>query len=212
MYDSPGRKLLKTSGVLLIIFGGIGLVSGFMLRSVLSDLPRHLVVGGDSPSLNTIAGIMIIASVAYLVLGIMAIAYQERTEKANILLGGAIVLAVYDAIMFLIILPPVLERARMSQSGFDVFLFIIGLGIYAMCIVGASKVKNAATTSYSCCKNCKLRIPEHHDRTTGLCSDCYAPAPLKETAIVNRFCNACGLNLFDSISAFCPGCGIKVGE
>lgn len=125
-----GSKFLKVTGILMIIFGAIGIVmSIFALIGVAA-----LVALGASSILWLSAVIAVVGAVLELVAGIIGVSNAEKPEKAQTCLVWGCIVAGMS------VLSNVITLCAYSES-FSVFSLFTGLVIPVLYIIGALKNK-----------------------------------------------------------------------
>lgn len=132
---APGRKILLVVGILYIIFGGFGIIGGFvgiaMPDYAIALLDWTLPLG--RASWRTYYYFGVIFSIYDILLGIMGIAYSNNILKANLLLGLAIGYAVAYAIFLIAI-----GFAAMSALN-GMWMLPFGFVLPTLYIIGAVK-------------------------------------------------------------------------
>lgn len=130
MTKPKGAGFLKVTGILMIIGGGISLVTAIVALLGIAAL----AVLGASSALLYAAGILALASaVAELVTGILGVVNANRPEKAGLCMAWGIVVAA------LCVLGCILTVA--GGDGFPVLSLILGLVLPVLFIIGAAQNK-----------------------------------------------------------------------
>lgn len=133
---AKGRMMLKVTGILLIVFGGIAAVIGLLaiigggvLGSALgsvSGVEGGAAIGG----LAMIGGIVILLSAAFeLVTGILGVAYSDKPQKAVVCMVLGIIMLVFQAISLI-------------SNGFS-FGLVIGVALAVIYLIGAVQNKKS---------------------------------------------------------------------
>ena len=143
--EAKGKSILKVSGILLIIFGAIGLISTIISLVGASAIGAMAgAMGVDTGAYNaliTVSGIIAIACGAvYLVAGILGVLNAAKPEKAKtcMILGVIMVALQVVSTIFSIIVS--------GFSGTAVISVIIGLVLPVLFIVGANQNKQSSGT------------------------------------------------------------------
>ena len=143
--EAKGKSILKVSGILLIIFGAIGLISTIISLVGASAIGAMAgAMGVDTGAYNaliTVSGIIAIACGAvYLVAGILGVLNAAKPEKAKtcMILGVIMVALQVVSTIFSIIVS--------GFSGTAVISLIIGLVLPVLFIVGANQNKQSSGT------------------------------------------------------------------
>lgn len=130
MTKPKGAGFLKVTGILMIIGGGISLITAIVALLGIAAL----AVLGASSALLYAAGILALASaVAELVTGILGVVNANRPEKAGLCMAWGIVVAA------LCVLGCILTVA--GGDGFPVLSLILGLVLPVLFIIGAAQNK-----------------------------------------------------------------------
>ena len=121
----PGKGILKVTGILIIVFGVLGLISELVLLFV----ENPVVAALEIPIIITILGFA--GTIFSLAIGVLGVKYCKNIEKAKLLLQLAII--------FIICIPAIsIYTAILLQTGFQwmaIFSFIFPV-IY---LIGAYK-------------------------------------------------------------------------
>ncbi len=130
MTKPKGAGFLKVTGILMIIGGGISLITAIVALLGIATL----ALLGASSALLYAAGILALASaVAELVTGILGVVNANRPEKAGLCMAWGIVVAA------LCVLGCILTVA--GGDGFPVLSLILGLVLPVLFIIGAAQNK-----------------------------------------------------------------------
>jgi hypothetical protein len=91
-----GRVLLAAAGVILIISGVFGLLTGVLFGSIgtFGDLDSVMLSG----TLGLAAGLIVISSLITIFFGILGIRYRERPDKTTTLIVIGVILIVMDGL------------------------------------------------------------------------------------------------------------------
>jgi len=114
-----GKNYLKVTGILLIIFSGIGLISIISLSKLIEN-----VMG------STVFILSIIASVVELVTGIIGVAWCKKPEKAKLCLAFGIIILVLNLANY------ILQINTYGASNI-IFSMIVGSILPVLYIIGA---------------------------------------------------------------------------
>lgn len=139
---TQGKTILKVSGILLIIFGAIGLIGTIISLIGASAIGAMAsAMGVDTGAYNvliTVSGIIAIACGAvYLVAGILGVANAAKPEKAKICMTFGIILIILE------IISTIFEGIVSGFGGMTIPSLIIGLVLPILMIVGANKNQQA---------------------------------------------------------------------
>ena len=130
--DAPAKTLLKVMGILYLIFGGISLFRGLI------GLIAIVALGFGGQQVLTIVGIL--AAGYSIFCGILMLMYNNRLDKAQVLLYNAIgrtALYVITILAMLIITPEMF-------AGILLVLSLIEAPLHILFIVGSVKNYNAS--------------------------------------------------------------------
>jgi hypothetical protein len=86
-----GRILLLVAGIIMVVFGAIGLFASTLLVGLSASTG-----GGVIDSL--LGGILVVVAIVMIVIGILGIIYRKRPDKAKLLMVIGIILIVLEAI------------------------------------------------------------------------------------------------------------------
>ncbi len=140
-----GAGFLKVVGILMIIFGGIGIIGGIVAllavgaANVITDAFSELLEDAEvtvNVGIAYVAAIlMLLAAVFQLVSGIIGVINAKKPEKAGLCLAWGIVVACMAVLgtVFTII----------SGEDFPVFSFLINISMPVLFIIGAALNKKA---------------------------------------------------------------------
>lgn len=149
--ELPGSKMIKVIGILMIVFGAIGTVAGFIafaglqvLKALASQVPD---LEGIMGSYNLALIISLISAIVLLVCGIMGAVNAKKPVKAS----GPMIFAVISLALVLIgnIMSMVLSNQLYASlnmphaSGSTVFSLLLGAVMPVLMIVGCIQ-KNKA--------------------------------------------------------------------
>lgn len=126
---APGRKFLKVTGILYLVFGGLGVLMGLLAFAGAGVADAMAPGVGLESGIRIAAVLMLVTSAYHLVLGILGVKFCDRAEKAGLLIGLAILDVALVALGFVI-------------ASFT-WLSLIGLVLPILYLVGALKNKNA---------------------------------------------------------------------
>ena len=134
MNENPkGAGFLKVVGILMIIFGGIGIVMGIMAVGAVGLLAA-VSDGEIGSTLLTVSSILLLVSaVMELVAGILGVCFCKRPEKAGVCMAFGIIVAL------LTIAGAVLTVV--GGDSFPVVSTLIGLVCPILFIIGAARNK-----------------------------------------------------------------------
>jgi len=130
--NAPGRNFIKVTGILWIIFGAIGLLTGLFIADLASAGGKVNIPGMEqlTGSIGLLAFLMIIGSIVEIIIGIFGIYHCNNREKANLILTIATCYIIY-LILLIILYKAVFSF--FSMTSLISFLFPI------LYIVGAKK-------------------------------------------------------------------------
>jgi len=114
-----GKNYLKVTGILLIIFSGIGLISIISLSKLIEN-----VMG------STVFILSIIASVVELVTGIIGVTWCKKPEKAKLCLAFGIIILVLNLANY------ILQINTYGASNI-IFSMIVGSILPVLYVIGA---------------------------------------------------------------------------
>ena len=120
--NAPGKKFLKITGILFIVFSGISLLTALFGSEIIAEVIEETGVGVSRT-------FIIIESLLMLAAGIMGVLYCEKINKANLLMGIGIAILVWDIVSII-------------NMSFD-WAAIIGLPLPILYLVGAIKNKKS---------------------------------------------------------------------
>ena len=138
--NAPGKSLLKISGILLTIFGIVGIIGAIMIMTG-GGFMRNMNVGLNYAGFGAIVGraaiglgfASLIGAGFELIMGILGIKNADRPEKARICLTFSIIaIALYVVIAIL---------------GAPIWSLIFGIALPVIYLIGAVRNKNVASTS-----------------------------------------------------------------
>jgi len=115
---SPGKNFLLVTGILYIIFAGIGILGVASLSGIMSPLALDRILGG--PRLT----FYVLLAVYSLFVGIMGIIHSKNNEMASTLIFLAIIGTIWNILLY--IASPVLISPFMLLDYILPILFIIG--------------------------------------------------------------------------------------
>lgn len=155
--NAPGKNFLLVTGILYIIFGAIGFIGALGMQTMVQAAPWVFAAMQFAFGVNIgfLVGLLFVASIAYIVLGICGIVHREKPEYGKPLMIFVIILAIYE-----------LFAAFLYSDIIDFsILTLIGFALPALFIVGAYKNHDAWE-----------RDPVHKlKNTTVNCHDCLLP-------------------------------------
>ena len=130
-----GSKLLKVIGILMIIFGAIGIVGMIMLIAGVALVQAAI---GDGIGMYWLALIVgMIGAVLELVAGIIGVKNWNNPEKAQTCVICGIVVIAFQVVS------DILTVVAYSQS-FNIFTALFGLILPVLFLIGAFQLKKAA--------------------------------------------------------------------
>ena len=132
-----GNGLLKVSGILMIIGGGIGIILGII--AVLGVSLLVAIIGDDlaNSGLLTFSAILVLVSaIVQLIAGILGVANAKKPEKATVCITFGVLTAL------LAVLGNVLTMA--GGGDFNPVGLIIGLALPVLYLIGAFQNKSRA--------------------------------------------------------------------
>lgn len=127
--QAPGRKFLLVCGILYAVFGGLGIIGAAALQTGGAIL-GEVGLGSLGAEVNRLAFLAFIASGIMIVAGVLGIAWKDKLEKAQVLIGIAVISIAFDVISSIIL-------GALSP------MIIISLALPTLFIVGAVLNKNA---------------------------------------------------------------------
>jgi len=129
-------KLLKVTGILMIIFGGIGII-----LALLAFLGAGVIAQAD----QDLAGLVIVGSVLLLVsaaiqliAGVLGVKNHNKPHKANVCLIFAVI------VMVLALVGIIIDVISMGVTSGIFFSVIIGFAIPVLYLIGSLKLKKLA--------------------------------------------------------------------
>ncbi len=149
---TKGSGFLKVTGILMIIFGGIALVVGFIAVQItlaISGAAAGVDDGGISGLLNMMSFMALIGAAVQLVTGILGVAFSKKPEKAMVCLVAAVIvllLAVVSSVIVPLIAqgnPAVIEFEAQNLVGINWFGLFSGAVLPILFIIGAMQNKNS---------------------------------------------------------------------
>ena len=137
---APGKGLLKVSSILLIIFGGLGLLlgaltlAGYFTPGVVEVVAAQTGLSAGILLINAIA--VVVLAVLNIVAGILGVKNCDKVEKAQTCFTVGIIL----------ILLVIVEAAIAAVSGgLKWYSIVIGLVLPVLYLMGALKNKEVAS-------------------------------------------------------------------
>lgn len=153
MQEAKGKTFLKVTGILLIIFGALGLISSLVSMagaSVLSALAAEF--GANLGGILMLSAIVsIVLGAVDLVAGILGVKNAQLPEKAQVCFIMGIIMVLLQVVSFIFALvvnssmTPIYEAAGMPNPGIvtSVLGLIVGLVLPVLYLVGANKNKQS---------------------------------------------------------------------
>lgn len=147
-----GRKFLKVTGILMIIFGGIGLIGSFIAAAAVS-MVSSMLDGIDIGSIMTLMTLLTVfsfaGSIIQLASGILGVVFSAKQEKAMICMSAGIVVLVLG-IASTLILPLMISRDPLLADSFNVNpLSVVSSAVLpVLFIIGAYKNKASNTNEF----------------------------------------------------------------
>lgn len=138
MQEAPGGSLLKVTGILLIIFGGIGLISSLI---TIIAIPLLLSEGYGSIIILSVV-VSTIISALNVIAGILGVKNSYEISKAGICKTFGIILIVIQIINSIFSFYS--NSVQGKGVGMVIFSLIIGLILPILYFLGASKNINAS--------------------------------------------------------------------
>jgi len=135
--EQKSNKFLKVTGILMIIFGGIGIVFGIIAVIGVGALAMLLGPEANVGLLTFAAILALVSAVVSLIAGIVGVKNAAKPEKANVCIVYGILTAV------LAVLGQILTMA--GGGSFNVMNLIIGLVIPVLYLIGAFQSKKLAS-------------------------------------------------------------------
>ncbi len=149
-----GRKFLKVTGILMIVFGGIALVTSIIAAIATGAISAGMASEGmDDGGLGSILNMMSFTAVGgaiiQLVTGILGVSFSKKPEKAMVcLIAGIIVLLM--GVASCIIIPLIAQsNAMVAELGIESVFGINWFGMFTsavlpvLFIIGAVKNKQS---------------------------------------------------------------------
>ena len=142
MTEAPGAKMLKVVGVLMVIFGALGIIGGIMTLPAISLTVATLALLGISLSAGayTVSVLIgIVSAIVLLIAGILGIKNATDVGKAGTLKSLGIlcvILTIVNSVVGFIVL------SALGVGAMAIVSLIFGLVLPILYVVGASK--NAA--------------------------------------------------------------------
>ena len=130
--EAPGNGILKVSGIILVIFAGIAVVTGIIGLAAVSGLAAFGIPTG---LLTMITIYAIVSALFSLFVGLMAILNSAKPEKAS----KVFLLGIIAAILVIVDLVLVLALGGGLLGAWPWISTIIGLVLPVLIIVGAKK-------------------------------------------------------------------------
>jgi len=137
-------SLLKVTGILMIIFAGLGIILGAIALAGAVFITAH--IAGIDDGIDTLAGliiislvILLIAFLIQLIAGIFGVKNSNKPEKANTCIVFGII------VILMTVLSTILNISGGTQ--FDVtqvLMLLIGLVIPVLYLIGAFNLKKMA--------------------------------------------------------------------
>lgn len=138
MGNANGAKFLKVTGILMIVFGSIAIVSSIIallgigaLNAISDAVGATSYVAKDLTMLYIAGFISLISSVIELVAGIMGVINAEKPEKAKTCMIWGIIVAVMCVVGCIF--------TTIGGSAFPFFSLVTGLVVPVLYIIGAYK-------------------------------------------------------------------------
>ncbi len=145
-----GSGFLKVVGILMIIFGGLGLIiSGIAATATLAmtSVMEGMDDGGLMGMLNMMSITAVIGAILQLVTGILGVAFSKKPEKAMVCLAAGVVVLLLNVISAVIIPviaqsnPVITELGMQSLVGINWVGLLTGAVMPVLFIIGALKNK-----------------------------------------------------------------------
>lgn len=134
--EAPGKMMLKVSGIILIIFGGIAALAS-LAGILLGGAVGMAGAGAAAAGLIIFGSIIVLVSGAFnVVAGIMGVKNCNVPEKANICFVFGIIMVSLQVISFL------MNLISGSLSGSVIISTLIGFVLPVIYLLGAMKNKN----------------------------------------------------------------------
>jgi len=130
----PGQTMIRVSGILLTIFGGIAAPVMVAALDAVDTLGRLV-----PDSYKTYLGFSALMAIAALVVGIIGIALASKKDKAGLIIGCGVTLIVLRGIDLIW----ALSAFGNLVEGSTVFFALAGLTLPILYIVGGNKLKSA---------------------------------------------------------------------
>ena len=132
-----GSGLLKVTGILMIIGGGIGIIASIITIAGLSVLAAFAAAGDilNVPILYLSGAILIVGSVAQLIARIIGVRNHNNRAKAGTCLVWGIIVAVLSVLGSILTV--------VGGNAFPVLSFLLGLVLPILFIVGAMQNKKS---------------------------------------------------------------------
>ena len=139
MNDAPGKGLLKVSGILLIIFGGITLLvgilalAGMMMPEVVAIVAQQTGVSATTVVVSAI--VVVVLAAVNIVAGILGVKNANKPEKAQVCFVMAVIL------LLIVIINAILS---VVSGQFKIWTIVIEFVLPILYLVGALKNKEVA--------------------------------------------------------------------
>ncbi|MEE3333327.1 MAG: hypothetical protein VZR54_03515 [Ruminococcus sp.] len=129
-----GSKLLKVIGILMIIFGAIGLVVSLIALGGMALITSALGEGAGMYWFAVILGLL--GTIVEFVAGILGVVNWNKPEKAQVCVICGIVSVAFTVLSNILVLVS-------YAQGFNVFSLVTGLVLPVLYLVGAFQLKKA---------------------------------------------------------------------
>lgn len=137
MQTAPGKGFLKVVGILLIVFGAIGIILSVI--TLIGGGVAAAYLDADIGAMVIVTGIIsLLGALLNLVSGIFGVKFCAAIDKAKLLMIFAIAMGAVQVIAFIFNL--LLAQAIVT----GIISLIIGLVLPALFLIGALKNKQAA--------------------------------------------------------------------
>ncbi|MCL2817780.1 MAG: hypothetical protein FWD39_05280 [Clostridiales bacterium] len=140
----PGRGMIKVTGILLIIFGGLGIFGAIAVLSLLWAVPEvgDIIKDEFGPAVITYMFYALIVTAIYLAFGIIGMNNAGKAAKAQIVVNMGIILIALQAIDFIIQIT--FPEVRFDSELPSVIVgALIGLVLPVLYVVGGNMNKNS---------------------------------------------------------------------
>jgi len=128
--NAPGKGLLKVSGILMIVFAGLGLIGAMIIGGI--------AAGAGAGALGFVLVVAVLLGIALnLIAGILGIKYCDKPEKAQVCFIMGVVLVALEVISAV---------STLFGGTFVWYNVVIGLVLPIIYLLGALKNKEVSGT------------------------------------------------------------------